>query len=120
MFVPEQAARDTLNTVPTKTSETKPLRELGLNLSCNIFRNCCHKFIIFPPVKLRIINFLACNYASAHKYIIVNAISIPCPFFVGRVKRQRNPTHLLGYGYGSYVATQAIATLWLTPPVRDT
>ena len=45
---------------------------------------------------------------------------IPCPFFVGQVKRQRNPTHLLGYGYGSYVATQAIATLWLTPPVWDT
>ncbi|ALB40782.1 hypothetical protein AA650_10110 [Anabaena sp. WA102] len=22
---------------------------------------------------------------------------IPCPFFVGRVKRQRNPTHLLGF-----------------------
>ena len=37
--------------------------------------------------------------------------SIPCPFFVGRVKRQRNPTLMLGYGYGSYVATQAIATL---------
>jgi hypothetical protein len=36
--------------------------------------------------------------------------SIPCPFFVGRVKQQRNPTHLLGYGYGSHVATQAIAT----------
>jgi hypothetical protein len=43
------------------------------------------------------------------------AISIPCPFFVGRVKRQRNPTLMLGYGYGFYVATQAIATLWLTP-----
>ncbi|WP_271777101.1 hypothetical protein [Aphanizomenon sp. CS-733/32] len=30
------------------------------------------------------------------------------------VKRQRNPTKfliMLGYGYGSYVATQAIATL---------
>ena len=51
---------------------------------------------------------------------ITLATTIPCPFFVGRVKRQRNPTHLLGYGYGSYVATQAIATLWLTPPVRDT
>ena len=37
--------------------------------------------------------------------------AIPCPFFVGRVKRQRNPTLMLGYGYGSYVATQAIATL---------
>ena len=41
--------------------------------------------------------------------------TIPCPFFVGRVKRQRNPTLMLGYGYGFYVATQAIATLWLTP-----
>jgi hypothetical protein len=38
-------------------------------------------------------------------------MSIPCPFFVGRVKRQRNPTLMLGYRYGSYVATQAIATL---------
>ncbi len=38
-------------------------------------------------------------------------LAIPCPFFVGRVKRQRNPTLMLGYGYGSYVATQAIATL---------
>jgi hypothetical protein len=24
-------------------------------------------------------------------------LTIPCPFFVGRVKRQRNPTHLLGF-----------------------
>jgi hypothetical protein len=38
-------------------------------------------------------------------------LAIPCPFFVGWVKRQRNPTLMLGYGYGSYVATQAIATL---------
>ncbi|WP_290602896.1 hypothetical protein [Anabaena sp. AL93] len=28
-------------------------------------------------------------------------IAIPCPFFVGRVKRQRNPTHLLGYGFAT-------------------
>jgi hypothetical protein len=35
-------------------------------------------------------------------------VTIPCAFFVGRVKRQRNPTHLLGYGYRH---TMANATL---------
>ena len=48
-----------------------------------------------------------CTLFNSHSLVA----TIPCPFFVGRVKRQRNPTHLLGYGYGSYVATQAIATL---------
>ncbi|BAZ87879.1 hypothetical protein NIES806_41110 [Dolichospermum compactum NIES-806] len=31
--------------------------------------------------------------------VSIVSISIPCPFFGGRVKRQRNQTHLLGYGY---------------------
>lgn len=56
--------------------------------------------------KLGFLGVVLCLFNQSFLYQVILYL-----FFVGRVKQQRNPTHLLGYGYGSHVATQAIATV---------
>ena len=61
-------------------------------------------FLFYPNIKLTLEKTNFSNSLMRKP----QPLTIPCPFFVGRVKRQRNPTHLLGYGYRH---TMANATL---------
>ena len=50
-------------------------------------------FLFYPNIKLTLEKTNFSNSLMRKP----QPLTIPCPFFVGRVKRQRNPTHLLGF-----------------------